>query len=152
MDRSAPPTASALDGTGADGESVGDAAAAGTGSATVAGLAGLAVTKAADVATTVVGLRATAGVRELNPVADAAISSFGLVPGLVALGVATVAAIGCVVEGAFAYPARTTGGAAALAAGRVGRTGRLLCYGVGCACNAAFAVHNAVLIAGVGAV
>lgn len=152
MDRAARSTASPADGTGADGERVGGAAPVGSGPATVAGLAALAVTKAADVATTVVGLRASAAVRELNPVADAAIASLGVVPGLVALGVATVALIGCVVEGAFVCLARRTDGRPTLAGGRVTRSGRLLCYGVGSACNAAFAVHNAVLIAGLGAV
>ncbi|MFC7137851.1 hypothetical protein ACFQRB_18225 [Halobaculum litoreum] len=55
----------------------------------------------ADVVTTVVGLRSTAPLAERNPIADAAILEYGLVPGLVGLAALTVLVIVCVVEGSF---------------------------------------------------
>ena len=121
-------------------------------SVTAVGVAGLALTKAADVVTTVVGLRGSAAVTEVNPVAGAAIAAFGAVPGLLALGAVTVAAIVCVVEGAFALTGTSaTGDRTREDSGPGAPTGRLVCYAVGCACNLAFALHNAVLIAHVGA-
>jgi len=108
-------------------------------------IAALGLSKAADVATTVLGLRATAVLAERNPLAAAAMRELGTVPGLVVLGALTVVGIVGIVEGAFRLPllARADGDAVDR------RTGRRLCYGVASLCHAGFAVYNAALIVGI---
>lgn len=105
------------------------------------GVVALAVTKAADVATTAVGLRIAPALGERNPLAVAAMGAYGVFPGL--LGVATVTLLGivAVVEGAFHLSASSDDGAL--------HRGRLACYGVASLYHVGVAVYNAVLIAGV---
>ncbi|GAA0202683.1 hypothetical protein [Halobaculum roseum] len=112
------------------------------GAVTTAGVLGLTVTKSLDLGTTVIGLGVSPAIGERNPIAAAAIVQWGVVPGLLAVGLLTVGLTVLLVEGGFGLAtghARGDGGSSA-------RTGRLICYWVGCACNLAIAAHNVVVI------
>lgn len=117
------------------------------GSVALTGVFALAVSKASDLSTTVIGLRLQPILVERNPIAVAFISEYGLLPGLAVFSVVTVTALTLLIEGAFAVLERTSAHVDAAA----GRWGRLVCYGVGSACNVSFAVYNTVLILSVSA-
>jgi len=102
----------------------------------------LGLTKAADVATTLLGLRVTTGLVERNPIAAATMRELGAAPGLVGLGALTVLATVAIVEGSFRLAVPADGSDGVLD----GRTGRDLCYGLAALCNVAFALHNAALV------
>ncbi|UIP01330.1 hypothetical protein Hbl1158_15570 (plasmid) [Halobaculum sp. CBA1158] len=119
----------------------------------VGGVVALALAKTADVATTLVGLASDPAIRERNPVAAAAMTELGTLPGLVVLGALTVAVTAAVIEGGvrLSTPAvdDRPAGSDSPESPDHRHAGRIACYGVGCACNFGFAVHNAVVVAGV---
>jgi len=115
----------------------------GVGVVAVWGVFGLVATKAVDFWTTVIGLGVASTVGERNPIAAAAIAQYGLIPGLLTVGVVTVSVTVLLVEGGF----RLAIGATRCAAESPVRAGRAVCYGVGCGCNLAIAAYNAVVIA-----
>lgn len=120
----------------------------GVGVVAVCGAIGLAATKAVDIATTVIGLGLSPAISERNPIAAAAIAQYGIVPGLLAVGILTVSVTVVLIECGFGLaidPLRDADGSSA-------RVGRALCYGVGCGCNLAIVAHNVAVIANVAAV
>ncbi|QZP39718.1 hypothetical protein [Halobaculum magnesiiphilum] len=109
---------------------------------TTAGVVGLTVTKSVDFGTTMIGLGVSPAIVERNPIAAAAIVQLGTVPGLLAVGLLTVGLTVVLVEGGFGLATGRAAGDGVSSA----RTGRLVCYGVGCTCNLAIAAHNVVVI------
>ncbi|WP_435064331.1 hypothetical protein [Halobaculum sp. EA56] len=107
-----------------------------------AGIAALVATKGADIATTLVGLRVVENVREVNPIAAAAIGAHGPVVGLFAVAAATVLAIVLFVEGTLSLAATSSREVLDVD----GRTGRVACYGAGAACNLGIAAYNAAVV------
>lgn len=111
------------------------------------GVLALAVSKASDLSTTVIGLWLRPILVERNPLAVAFMTEYGVLPGLVLLSVLSVAALTLLIEGAFGVLERTPGKLDVA----TGRRGRLLCYGVASACNVGFAVNNVAVILSVSA-
>lgn len=117
----------------------------GVGVVAIWGVSGLVGTKAVDFWTTMIGLGVSPAVGEQNPIAAAAIAQYGLVPGLLAVGVLTVSVTVLLIEGGF----RLTIGPPRGADEPSVRAGRAVCYGVGCGCNLVIAAHNIVVVASV---
>jgi len=115
----------------------------GVGVVAVWGVFGLVATKAVDVSTTIIGLGVSPTVGEQNPIAVAAIAQYGLIPGLLTVGVATVSVTVLLIEGGF----RLAIGSTRCADESPVQAGRAVCYGVGCGCNLAIAAYNTVVIA-----
>jgi len=103
----------------------------------------LAATKAADAATTYLGVEVVAGVHEANPVVAGVLAAHGTVPGLAAVTAAVVCAVALVTETAVAAAARY-----ADASPQSQFAVRLVGYGLPSAVNVAVSVRNAAVLAG----
>jgi hypothetical protein len=104
------------------------------------GVLALSASKAADLATTVVGLSLRTGFREANPLIAPVIASVGVVPGLLAAASVTVAVVALVTEGGVVALRRGSASPRHLA------TVRLFGYGLPTAVSLAAAAHNASLL------
>jgi len=103
----------------------------------------LAATKAADAATTYLGVEAVAGVREANPVVAGVLAAHGTLAGLAAVTAAVVCAVALVTEAAVAAAARY-----ADAPPESQFAVRLVGYGLPSAVHVAVSARNAAVIAG----